>query len=220
MYTDSVGAFFDMDHTVLRGSSGMLYLRYLLQTRRLSWLRWAGIIAQVGLYVTGISDYPRLMARLMAQVSRRGEAEAWQISAEWFEAVLKHYITELARERIAWHRRQGHQPALISAATPYAVKPVAAALGLGDAYLATTLATSGGRFTGQLGEVCYGPGKLAMAGRYAAQHGLDLSQSYFYSDSHEDLPLLETVGHPVAVNPNRKLARIAAARGWPVMKFY
>ena len=198
----------------------MLYLRYLLQTRRLSWLRSAGIIAQVGLYVTGISDYPRLMARLMAQVSRRGEAEAWQISAEWFEAVLKHYITELARERIAWHRRQGHQPALISAATPYAVKPVAAALGLGDAYLATTLATSGGRFTGQLGEVCYGPGKLAMAGRYAAQHGLDLSQSYFYSDSHEDLPLLETVGHPVAVNPNRKLARIAAARGWPVMKFY
>ena len=209
-----------MDHTVLRGSSGMLYVRYLLQTRRLSLWRWAGIVAQIGLYVAGISDFPHIMGRLMAQVSRSGAAEAWQISAEWFDAVLKHYITDVARERIAWHRSQGHRPLLISAATPFAVRPVAEALGLGADYLATSLEIVDGRFTGRLNEVCYGPGKVTMARAYAATHGLALGESYFYSDSHHDLPLLETVGHPVAVNPNRKLARIAAERGWPVMKFY
>jgi putative phosphoserine phosphatase/1-acylglycerol-3-phosphate O-acyltransferase len=218
--TVSVGAFFDMDHTVLRGSSGMLYLRYLLRTRRLTWPHWVGIVAQVGLYATGISDFPHTMGRLMAQVNRYGETEAWQISAEWFEAMLQHYITDKARKRIAWHRQQSHQPVLISAATVFAAKPVAEALGLGDAYLATTLEVTGGRFTGRLSEVCYGTGKVMMAREYAAAHGLDLDRSYFYSDSHEDLPLLETVGHPVAVNPHRRLARIAAERGWPVMKFY
>ncbi|MCX6031678.1 MAG: HAD-IB family hydrolase [Chloroflexi bacterium] len=219
MNADFVGAFFDMDYTVLRGSSGMLYLRYLLQTRRLTWPHWAGIVSQIGLYAVGISDFPHVMGRLMAQVNRYGETEAWQISAEWFEAMLRHYITDRARERIAWHRQQDHRPVLISAATPYAVKPVAEALGLGDAYLATTLEVTGGRFTGRLDEVCYGSGKVVMAREYAAAHGLNLDRSYFYSDSHEDLPLLEAVGHPVAVNPNRRLARVAAERSWPVMRF-
>jgi putative phosphoserine phosphatase/1-acylglycerol-3-phosphate O-acyltransferase len=216
----AIGAFFDMDYTVLRGSSGMLYLRYLLQTRRLSWLRWAGIITQMGLYVTGVRDFPQTMGHLMAQVASRGEAEAWAISSEWFEAMLRHYITDRARIQVEWHRHQGHQPVLISAATTYAVQPVAAALGLGDAYLSTVLEVTDGRFTGRLRTVCYGAAKLELARRYAVGRGLDLGQSYFYTDSHHDLPLLEAVGHPVTVNPDRALARIAAQRGWPVVRFY
>jgi putative phosphoserine phosphatase/1-acylglycerol-3-phosphate O-acyltransferase len=210
-----------MDNTVLRSSSGRLYLRYLRSKGYLPWIRWAAISAQIALYVAGLIDFPHLMARLMTQVAGAEEAETWRISEAWFRDMLRDYIAEGARERIAWHKDQGHHVALVSASTPYAVAPVAQDLGLADAFLATSLEVIAGRFTGRVLEpACYGPGKLAMTRAYAARCGLALSDSYFYSDSHSDLPLLEAVGHPVAVNPNRKLARIAAQRQWPVVYFY
>jgi putative phosphoserine phosphatase/1-acylglycerol-3-phosphate O-acyltransferase len=216
-----VGAFFDMDNTVLRGSSGRLYLRYLRRKKLLSWPRWLAISWQVGLYVAGLKTFPQLMARLMAQVAGAGEAEAWRISEAWFAEMLRDYIAPAARERIAWHRAQGHHPAIVSASTPFAVSPVARDLGLGDSYLATQLEVVSGQLTGNLIEpACYGAGKVALARAYSARHGLDLTQSYFYTDSHHDLPLLECVGHPVAVNPDRKLRRIALERWWTLEQFY
>ena len=111
--------------------------------------------------------------------------------------------------------------AIVSAATQFAVQPVAEAFGLGEAYLATQLEIVDGHFTGRVIEpACYGAGKVLLAGEYARKHGLDLGECYFYSDSHHDLPLLESVGYPVAVNPDARLRRIAAHRGWPVMHFY
>jgi putative phosphoserine phosphatase/1-acylglycerol-3-phosphate O-acyltransferase len=219
--SSGVGAFFDMDHTILRGSSGRLYLRYLRETGRLSWRQWIYISTLIVPYIAGLIDFPRLMGRLMVYIAGSDEAAAWAISAEWFTAMLRAYITDAARERITWHQAQGHRVAIISASTPFAVRPVADELGLGDAYLATRLEVIDGQLTGKVIEpACYGEGKLTLARAYAEEHHLDLLQSYFYSDSHHDLPLLEAVGCPVAVNPNRKLARIAAAHGWPVMKFY
>ena len=216
-----IGAFFDMDYTVLSGSAGVLYLRYLWQIRYVPWPRWLPILRDVGLYVAGLRDFPQLMARLMKQAAGTGEAEAWRLSAEWFDAVLRHHITDGARQRVAWHQAQGHHVALVSASTPFAVRPVAQALGIGDAYLATCLEIRDGQFTGRVaGQACFGPGKVTLTRLYASEHELDITRSYFYSDSHHDLPLLEAVGYPVAVNPNKKLARIAAERDWPVMRFY
>ncbi len=217
----AVGAFFDMDYTLLAGSSGLLYLRWLRRTRRLSAARWGRIMYWVARYMAGLSDFPHMMARLTAQSAGTSEAEAWRLSYLWFEEMLSRYIAPGGRERIAWHREKGHHPAIVSAATPYVVRLVADALGLGEAYVCTRLEVDGGSFTGCVIEpACYGPGKVTLTQLYAAERGLDLAQSYFYSDSASDLPLLEAVGHPVAVNPNRKLARIAAERGWPVMRFY
>ncbi len=217
----TVGAFFDMDRTLLRDSSGRLYLKYLRATNRLSLRQWLVITYNVARYMLGTVEFPQLMGWLTAQVAGADEAEAWRLSREWFEAMLRHYIADGAREQVRWHQEQGHHVAIVSAATPFAVAPVAHSLGLGDSYLATRLEIVAGRFTGRLDQpACFGRGKLLLASTYAAQHGLDLRQSYFYSDSHDDLPLLEAVGHPVAVNPSRKLARIASERGWPVMFFY
>ena len=216
-----IGAFFDMDNTLLSAASGRLYLKWLRQTGQLPLHRWAYISGQVGLYVTGLIDFPRLMSRLMVYAAGSDEAEAWRMSDAWFESMLRHYIAPAARERVEWHREQGHHVAIVSAATPYAVKPVAEALGLGENYTATELEAQNGRFTGRVIEpACYGDGKVARSLIYAGQHGIDLRESYFYSDSASDLPLLEAVGYPVAVNPHKKLAQIAAKRGWPVMKFY
>ena len=216
-----IGAFFDMDNTVLRGSSGRLYLQYLRRKGLLSWPHWLAITWQVGLYVTGLSSFPQLMARLMTQVAGADEVEAWRISATWFDEMLRDYIAAAARERITWHRQQGHRVAIVSASTPYAVSPVAHDLGLGDDYLATHLEVVSGRFTGKLIEPpCYGAGKVTLTRAFSAQHNLDLVESYFYTDSHHDLPLLEAVGHPVAVNPSRKLKAIALERRWTLDCFY
>jgi HAD superfamily hydrolase (TIGR01490 family) len=216
-----IAALFDMDNTLLTAASGRLYLKWLRQTGQLPLHRWAYISAQVGLYIVGLVDFPRLMSRLMVYAAGSDEAEAWRMSDEWFDAILRHHIAPGGREQVGWHLAEGHHVAIISAATPYAVKPVAEALGLGERYVATELEVQNGRFTGRVVEpACYGDGKVTRGLRYAEQHGLDLRQSYFYSDSASDLPLLEAVGNPVAVNPNRKLARIAARQGWPVMKFY
>ena len=216
-----VGAFFDMDNTVLRDSSGRLYLRYLRSNGYLSWPRWLAISWQVGLYVIGFTDFPHLMARLMTQVAGADEKKTWRISEAWFREMLRGFIAEAARERIDWHRQQGHRVVIVSASTPYAVAPVARDLGLGDDYLATQLEVISGRFTGRLIEpACYGAGKVILTQEYAAQHKLDLAGSYFYTDSHHDLPLLESVGHPIAVNPSRKLKAIATERRWPVVRFY
>lgn len=217
----AVAAFFDMDNTVLRGSSGRLYLRYLQQTRYFSARQWLPILAHVALYVAKRIDFPQLMGWLMTQVAGASEAEAWRISEAWHRAVLRHAIADGARERIAWHRSQGHHVALVSAATPYAVEPVARDLGLADAYLATQLEVAAGRFTGRVQRpACYGAGKVTLTRAYATKHNVDLAQSYFYTDSSSDAPLLEAVGHPVAVHPDRRLARLAAQRAWPVLRFY
>jgi putative phosphoserine phosphatase / 1-acylglycerol-3-phosphate O-acyltransferase len=216
-----VGAFFDMDNTVLRSSSGRLYLEYLRRKGLLSWPRWLAITGQVGLYVVGLTSFPQLMARLMTQVAGADEAEAWRISAAWFDEMLRDFIAPAARECISWHREQGHRVAIVSASTPYAVSPVAHELGLGDNYLATRLEVISGRFTGRVIEPpCYGAGKVTLAQTYGIEHNLNLAASYFYTDSHHDLPLLESVGHPVAVNPNRKLKAIASERCWPTERFY
>jgi len=217
----AVAAFFDMDYTILSASSGVLYIRYLRRTGYLPWWRWIRILTWVGLHAVGLLDFPDLMGRLMARVAGADEAEAWRLSDAWFEVMLRDYITDGARERVAWHQARGHHVAIVSAATPYAVRPIAQALALQDAYLATRLEIVDGHFTGKvLLPACYGSGKVTLTRDYAATYGLDLARSYFYSDSHRDLPLLEAVGRPVAVNPNRKLARIAAERGWPVERFY
>lgn len=217
----TIGALFDMDNTLLSAASGRLYLKWLRQTGQLPLHRWAYISGQVALYITGLSDFPKLMSRLMVYAAGSDEAEAWRMSEAWFEAVLRHYIAPAGRERIDWHRQHGHHVAIVSAATPYAVQPVAEALGLGENYVATELEVQDGRFTGRVIEpACYGHGKVARGLAYAEQNGLDLQKSYFYSDSASDLPLLEAVGHPVAVNPSRRLREIATQRGWEIVRFY
>lgn len=216
-----VAAFFDMDNTVLSESSGRLYLKYLRQTGSFPVWRWAVIMRYAAAYALGRCDFPHLMSRLIIYVSDENEAATWELSERWYRDMLSHYVAPGARDRIAWHREQGHHVAIVSAATTYAVRMVAEDLGCGDAFLATRLEVIDGRFTGAVIEpACYGIGKVTLTLSYAAKRDIDLSRSFFYSDSHSDLPLLEAVGHPVAVNPNRKLARIARRRSWPVERFY
>jgi putative phosphoserine phosphatase/1-acylglycerol-3-phosphate O-acyltransferase len=118
------------------------------------------------------------------------------------------------------HRARGHLVTIISASTPGVVGPVASHLGVKE-YLCSRLEVADGSFTGKVIEpACYGAGKVYWAEQYASGHGASLGESHFYSDGFSDLPLLERVGHPVAVNPDRRLLGLARARGWPIERFY
>src|SRR4029450_10565618 len=125
-----------------------------------------------------------------------------------------------ARALVRAHQRKGHTLAIVSSATRYQAEPLARDLGIPHV-LCTRLEVENGRFTGKLVKpTCYGKGKLTAGRGVAAGHGIDLGQRYFYTDSEEDLPLLEGVGRPRPTNPNSRLAAIASRRGWPPRTLY
>jgi HAD superfamily hydrolase (TIGR01490 family) len=166
-------------------------------------------------------DFGQAHAQLMAYVGRAGYRETAQFFAEWLPRRLLPRLTPAGRAKVAWHRQQGHRVVILSASIEEMVKPAAAYLGLGQDYRCTYLAVVNNRYTGQVdGPVCYGAGKIYWANHWATEHGFSLENSYFYTDSSSDLPLLELVKQPAPVNPSRKLAKIARARGWPIERFY
>ena len=218
---DRVAALFDLDKTLLDTSSGQLYARYLFRTGRmgpgeLARVLWWGLLSNLGLL-----NMEDLIPRLLAGAAGDDEAEMRRLCDRWFvEDVLPH-LSERGRQRVAEHQAQGHVVAIVSASTQYVVGPMAAHLGIGEQYVCTRLKASDGRLTGEVElPACYGQGKVVWAERFAAEQGVDLDASFFYSDSISDLPLMERVGYPVAVNADPRLRRLARKRGWPVEMFY
>ena len=117
------------------------------------------------------------------------------------------------------HRAAGHVVALVSGATRYVLDPIAAHLGVAHV-MHTRMEVKDGVFTGRVERpVCFGEGKIYWLQQLIDRENLDLARSYFYTDSISDLPLLDLVGHPVAVNPDPLLYREAARRRWPVQVF-
>ncbi len=216
-----VAALFDMDKTLLDASSGVLYGRYLYRTgymgkREMAKVAWWAAISRLGLL-----DVQKLVPRMLVQVAGEDEAVVREMSDRWFEEDVVPHITQRGQERVVEHRAQGHVVAVVSGSTQYAVGPLCAYLGIADQYVCTHIESNGGRLTGKVvPPVCFGSGKVVWAERFAAEYDVDLAASYFYTDSISDLPLLERVGQPVAVNPDVRLRRLAGKRGWPVEMFY
>ncbi|HUT20854.1 MAG TPA: HAD family hydrolase [Anaerolineae bacterium] len=216
----NVIAFFDMDRTILSDSSGLLYMRYLRQKGQINLQAVLRVYWHAALYGLGLFNYPATMAKVTAAISGDSEADMIAFCQRWFDEVVINYIAEKAVQRMDDHRAQGHLVTILSAATPYAVGPVASHIGADD-YLCTRLEVVNGRFTGRFVEpACYGEGKVFYAEQYTREHGSDLSHAYFYTDGHSDLPLLEQIGHPVAVNPDARLKATAQRRGWPIEYLY
>ncbi len=215
-----IAAFFDVDYTVLNASSSVLYVQYMRRQGRLGHLDMLRVGWYVLLYRTMIVDFARVIAQVARTAAGESEAETRAFCNRWFHDVVVQHVSEDARQRIAHHRAQGHRPVLLSAATQYVNHPLAAHLGLGDDFLCTRLEAQNGVLTGRLIEpACYGAGKLYWAERFAAEQGVNLTASYFYSDGYSDLPVLQAVGHPVAVNPDTRLRRRAQRAGWPILAF-
>jgi len=216
-----IGAFFDLDHTVLTHSSASLWARYLYRQGRMSKAQMVRMGWWTLKYRLAIIDMANLTRILARDMQGQREDELIAESDRWFKEMVAPCIAPAARQRVGEHLARGHTVALLTASTPYVGAPVARDLGLADHYICTRLEVVGGVFTGRCVEpICYGPGKVYWARAFAAAHGLDLGQSYFYTDSYTDLAMLNAVGHPVAVNPDARLRRHALRQGWPIERFF
>jgi putative phosphoserine phosphatase/1-acylglycerol-3-phosphate O-acyltransferase len=214
-----VAAFFDLDRTLIAGFSVFPLVVDGLMTGRIgpagfAMTSLAGLRFQLG--QLGFSGFVTEAAGLL-----RGEQETalLEVGERLYSERLAAEVYPEARAIVRAHRRRGHTMVVVSSATRYQIEPLARDLGI-EHVLCTRLQVRDGRFTGQVEPpLCYGEGKLEAALGLAETHGVDLGESFFYTDSDEDLALLEHVGRPRPTNPNRRLASIAARRGWPSRTF-
>jgi putative phosphoserine phosphatase/1-acylglycerol-3-phosphate O-acyltransferase len=214
-----IGAFFDLDQTLLAGFSATSFIRERLVTGRMSPQELGTTFFGALSFALGRTGFSALMTATTAAYRGLAESMLEDVGEEVFVKHLAKQIYPEARAIVQAHQDAGHTVAIISSATRYQAEPLARDMGI-EHVLCTELEVEEGVFTGEVVRpTCYGEGK-AVAGRaLAAQEGLDLAESYFYTDSHEDLPLLEVVGRPRPLNPNRQLAQIAKERQWPVRRF-
>ena len=220
--TSQIGAFFDMDKTLLSVSSTTLWTRHMRERGELPLGDLLRILGALVRYKLGQLDMVETTRQFVRELAGQSEDLHEANTRRWVADQLVHYVAEEGRERLESHRQLGHRVAMITASPGYTADPLAEALGLAqEDVLATRFEVQNGRFTGRLLEpMLYGAGKLSAAVVYARRHGLSLADSFFYTDSISDLPLLENVGHPVAVNPDRSLRRLADAKGWSIVRFY
>jgi len=214
-----VAAFFDIDHTVLEINSGSRWIEYMWRTKQMGVVQVARALKWLTQYRFGLLDYEAMAARVLSGYAGREVAPLADEMARWFHAEIEWAICTEARARIAEHRRAGDVLVLLTSATQFVTLPVAVALDI-EHTLCTRVEIDGGRFTGRYTPpACYGRGKVEHAERFAADHGIDLGASYFYSDSVSDLPMLERVGLPRVINPDLRLRKLARLRGWSIERW-
>ncbi len=211
-----IAAFFDMDHTLLRVDTGMSWTRFLYRRGELPPLMVAKALYWSTLYKLAVLDMEAVFTRLAADL--RGDSEADMIAKcdIWYRDHVAPEIAPAARVAVEHHRARGHLVVLATGSTLYAARPVARGLGI-EHVLASELEVEAGVFTGRARALCFGRHKVVLAEHWAKSHGVDLARSYFYSDSYNDLPMLERVGTAIAINPDARLRRHARARSWQMI---
>ena len=211
-----VGAFFDVDRTLVACNTGRLFLRDLRRRGEISFLRALRAMGWMLKYHFSLIELDQVAAMLVEQMRGKSEKDFAERCRRWAEDEILPLLLPSALRKIERHRDEGHLLAILSSSPTYVTRPIAEALGL-DEVLSTQFEVEGGQFTGKLrGPCCYGQGKVHWAEDLVLRKSIDLDSSYFYTDSYSDLPMLERVGHGVVVNPDPRLRRAAKRRGWPV----
>jgi putative phosphoserine phosphatase/1-acylglycerol-3-phosphate O-acyltransferase len=215
-----VAAFFDLDQTLLAGFSATAFARERLLSGRMSPREMADSFLGALSFGVGRTGFSGFMSAATAAYRGLSERVLEEIGEEVYQKHLATAVYPEARALVHAHQEMGHTVAIVSSATRYQADPFARELGI-EHVLCTQLEVDDGTFTGRVVKpTCYGEGKRIAASELARQHDLDMGRSYFYTDSHEDLPLLDAVAHPRPLNPNRRLAQIAKERSWPVRRFH
>jgi len=217
----AAAAFFDLDRTLLRRSSalalagsfrerGIISRRQLLQAA--AWqLLFVARGASHEAVRRGAEDGLRVLAGYRPEELR-------ELVAGAMEPVLRPLVYAEPLRLVEHHRERGERVFIVSATLQEIVEAIADDLGF-DGALGTVCEVRDGRYTGRAVRALHAEAKAACVREFSTREGLDLAACTAYSDSHTDLPFLEAVGHPVAVNPDRRLRTVAAERGWPVLEF-
>ena len=212
-------AIFDFDGTIIAGFSATVFLQDALTRGELKPDELYELTRALTGFGLGNMGFSALMAVHAQYLAGRDEDEYTRNSERLFRKKIARLIYPEARELIAAHQAKGHSVAIISSATPYQVMPAARDLNI-DRVFCTGLEVANGSFTGAVVKpTCFGEGKVDAAQTLARDTGADLSQSFFYSDSVDDIQLLEYVGRPVTLNPRKRLRQITKENNWPTTTF-
>ncbi len=216
------GAFFDLDKTIIAKSSvlafGKPFYREGLLTRR-TIVR--SIYAQIVFMLLGADETKMEKVRQSMLSLTRGwnQQNIAEIVRETLDEVISPIVFAEALDLFDQHKAAGRRVVIVSSAPMEVAQPLGEYLGADEVIATRAEIDVDGNYTGELDFYAYGPYKAEAVAEIALREGIDLSASFAYSDSITDLPMLEAVGNPVAVNPDRELQREAIARGWEVRHF-
>lgn len=215
-------AFFDLDKTIIAKSSTLAFTKPLFR---------AGLLNRTSLFKAGVAQaYYQMFGADHDQLERVRE-ELAELTAGWSREEVRDLVEETVEEVVSplvyaealaiidEHRRAGRRVVVISSSPVEIVVPLCRFLGLDDVIGSRPEIGADGRYTGEIDFYAYGPGKADAMEELAAAEGIALADSFAYSDSITDLPMLEVVGHPVAVNPDKELRAIAEDRDWQILEF-
>jgi len=215
-------AFFDLDKTVIARASMAAFGHHFYRGGLISRATVVRAMTSQLVYLhLGASE--QKLARIRESVLRltRGwdQREVSRIVREALDEVVEPIIYAEALELLEQHQSAGRKTYIVSASPEEIVRPLAEYLGVDGAIASRAVVDLDGRYTGEMAFYAYGPFKAEAMHDLARAEDIDLDASYAYSDSYTDVPMLEAVGHPVVVNPDRVLARLARDRDWEVLQF-
>ncbi len=211
-------AIFDLDNTLIGGDSDYLWGQYLSEIGAVdgeSYRREHDRFYQE--YLAGDLDIYEFLRFQLAPLTQNSAETLHKWRRHFLQEKIRPLLLPKAFELLDRHRQAGDTLLIITATNRFITEPIATELGV-DHLIATDPEFKGGRFTGEVaGLPSYAAGKVERLKTWLVENGAALEDSWFYSDSHNDLPLLETVTHPVAVDPDEVLRQKSLERNWPVI---
>ncbi|OGT91804.1 MAG: phosphoserine phosphatase [Gammaproteobacteria bacterium RIFOXYA12_FULL_61_12] len=211
-------AIFDLDNTLLNGDSDYLWGRYLVERGIVDGERYDRENDRFYReYEAGKLDIFEFLAFALKPLADNSPEDLGRWREEFLHEKIAPIILPAGRNLIEKHRSAGDTLMIITATNAFVTAPIAERLGIPH-LLATDPEMNGGHYTGRVaGTPCFQNGKVERLQQWLAAHGADLKGSFFYSDSRNDIPLLEQVEHPHAVDPDEALTAHAQERGWPII---
>ncbi|MBN2382743.1 HAD-IB family hydrolase [bacterium] len=210
--------FFDIDRTLIDTNSALDIVKYYLKKRLFGPRQVLWSVVYHVLYRLDLANPQQMMLKGLTPFVGRVRAEVQFELRQVFEQALIKRLYQNALDTIAWHQNHGDTVILLSSTLWDVAGLIAEYCGLD--YIATMVELENDRYTHKLVQpVPFGTGKLILAHQYCREHGFQIHEAFFYTDSHSDLPLLEAVGHPICVNPDSRLRFAARKRGWTLLSF-
>ncbi len=212
-------AIYDLDETLINADCSLLWLQFMIDRGQAAPSIMDDAKHLDRLYHQGLLDMHDYVALQLRPHLGQTLAEATQEVDLFIREYVQPLIRPSAVENIRRHKARGDRCLVISASIDFLVEPIAAHLGIDDA-IGVRIELENDRITGRAdGPICYQEGKVLHLNRWLEQQGESTEGSWFYSDSHNDLPLLEQVDFPVGVSPDQRLAEVCKQRGWAIVNW-